>query len=74
MIDFPSDAVKTDAPADHSRFVQRVRRRYGVEWEHFAQTAPGTPRTAHIQALIDHLLSQGRELGSALRITRHSTL
>ncbi|MFW9616787.1 MAG: glutamine-synthetase adenylyltransferase, partial [Aquabacterium sp.] len=74
MIDFPSDAVKTDAPADHSRFVQRVRRRYGVEWEHFAQTAPGTPRTAHIQALIDHLLSQGRELGSALRITRQLVL
>ncbi|HYR25131.1 MAG TPA: bifunctional [glutamate--ammonia ligase]-adenylyl-L-tyrosine phosphorylase/[glutamate--ammonia-ligase] adenylyltransferase [Aquabacterium sp.] len=74
MIDFPFDAVPTSTPADHSRFVQRIRRRYADEVAHFAHTAPGTPRTAQIGALIDHLLAQGRELGSALRVARQLVL
>jgi glutamate-ammonia-ligase adenylyltransferase len=71
MIDFPFDAVPTTTPAAHSRYVQRVRRRYADEIARFAQTAPGTPRTAQITALIAHLREQGRELGSALRVARH---
>jgi glutamate-ammonia-ligase adenylyltransferase len=71
MIDFPFDAVPTTTPAAHSRYVQRVRRRYADEIAHFAQTAPGTPRTPQITALIAHLREQGRELGSALRVARH---
>ncbi|MFW9616318.1 bifunctional [glutamate--ammonia ligase]-adenylyl-L-tyrosine phosphorylase/[glutamate--ammonia-ligase] adenylyltransferase [Aquabacterium sp.] len=71
MIDFPFDAVPTATPAAHSRYVQRVRRRYADEITRFAQTAPSTPRTAEITTLIDHLREQGRELGSALRVARH---
>ena len=71
MIDFPFDAVPTTTPAAHSRYVQRVRRRYADEIARFAQTAPGTPRTAQITTLIAHLREQGRELGSALRVARH---
>ncbi len=71
MIDFPFDAVPTATPAAHSRYVQRVRRRYADELAQFAQTAPGTPRTAEITTLIDHLREQGRDLGSALRVARH---
>ena len=71
MIDFPFDAVPTTTPAAHSRYVQRVRRRYADEIARFAQTAPGTPRTPQITALIAHLREQGRELGSALRVARH---
>ena len=61
MIDFPFDAVPTTTPAAHSRYVQRVRRRYADEIARFAQTAPGTPRTAQITALIAHLLRAQRE-------------
>jgi glutamate-ammonia-ligase adenylyltransferase len=74
MIDFPIDAVKTAAPAEHSRFVQRIRRRYPVELASFAHVAPGLPRTAQIVALIDHLQSQGRKLDSALRVARQLVL
>ncbi|HET6789785.1 MAG TPA: glutamine-synthetase adenylyltransferase, partial [Aquabacterium sp.] len=70
MFDFPFDAVKTTAQAEHSRYVQRIRRRYPAELAAFAETAPGQPRTAEISALIDHLLAQGRELGAALRVAR----
>ena len=71
MIDFPFDAVPTTTSVAHSRYIQRVRRRYADELAHFAQAAPGTPRTPHITTLIAHLLEQGRELGSALRVARH---
>lgn len=71
MIDFPFDAVPTNVPAAHSRFVQRIRRRYVDELAHFAQAAPGTPRTTQITELISHLRAQGRELGSALRVARN---
>lgn len=54
--------------ADHSRFVQRVRRRYGAEIE---LVAPGLPTRDSIATLIDLLLAQGRQLPSALRVARH---
>jgi len=70
MIDFPFDAVKTTASAAHSRFVQRIRRRYPTELAAFAESAPGQPRTEQIGALIDTLMAQGRDLAAALRVAR----
>jgi glutamate-ammonia-ligase adenylyltransferase len=74
MIDFPSDAVKTAALAVHSRYVQRIRRRYEPELADFAQAHAGVPRSAEIRALVGHLQSQGRELASALRVARQLVL
>ncbi len=58
----------SSAGADHSRFVQRVRRRFESE---LTLLAPGLPVRASIDALIDTLLGQGRALPSALRVARH---
>ena len=58
------------ATADHSRYVQRIRRRYAPEVTDFAQAAPGLPRIADISALIDRLQAAGRDLTSALRVAR----
>ncbi len=70
MIDIPSDAAASSAPADHSRYVQRIRRRYAAEVEAFAQASRGVPRSADIATLIDRLQSEGRDLISALRVAR----
>jgi glutamate-ammonia-ligase adenylyltransferase len=59
------------ATADHSRFVQRVRRRWPDE---LTRLAPGVPQRAAIDALIDELLAGGRPLASALRVTRQAVL
>jgi [glutamine synthetase] adenylyltransferase / [glutamine synthetase]-adenylyl-L-tyrosine phosphorylase len=56
------------AHAEHSRFVQRVRRRYG---ELLALLAPGAPDAASIGALIQMLAERGHALPAALRIARH---
>ncbi|RZI86194.1 MAG: bifunctional [glutamate--ammonia ligase]-adenylyl-L-tyrosine phosphorylase/[glutamate--ammonia-ligase] adenylyltransferase [Rubrivivax sp.] len=70
----PTDPGPSTAQADHARFVQRIRRRYGDEREAFAQQAPGAPTGDTIEALIDHLLAQGRPLPAALRVARQLTL
>ncbi|MEY4766974.1 MAG: hypothetical protein RI907_3647 [Pseudomonadota bacterium] len=70
MFDFPFDAVKSVSPAAHSRFVQRIRRRYPDELAAFATACSGVPRSADIARLIQHFLDGGRELGSALRVAR----
>ena len=55
--------------AAHSRFVQRVRRRYPAE---LACLPPGgLPRRDDVTALVSLLQSQGRTLASALRVARH---
>jgi glutamate-ammonia-ligase adenylyltransferase len=59
------------ALAEHSRFVQRVRRRFAAE---LPLVPPGLPRTESIQVLIDALLAGGRNLASALRVARHLVL
>ena len=64
------------ARADHSRFVQRIRRRYGAE---LAALAPGLPTRETIDALIEHLLTKSspngaRTLGSAMRVARQLVL
>jgi [glutamine synthetase] adenylyltransferase / [glutamine synthetase]-adenylyl-L-tyrosine phosphorylase len=56
------------ASAEHSRFVQRVRRRHG---DAMGLLAPGAPDAASIGALIDALTRQGHALPAALRIARH---
>ncbi len=61
----------TPAQADHSRFVQRIRRRYGDELQ---RLAPGLPRREVIHALVLQLVSEGRTLGSAMRVTRQLVL
>ena len=59
------------ALAEHSRFVQRVRRRYAAE---LALLPAGLPDRALINALIDALLATGRPLPAALRVARHLVL
>lgn len=57
--------------ADHSRFVQRVRRRHAEELSLLPQGVPDAPR---IHQLIDHLQARGRPLASALRVARQVVL
>ena len=56
--------------AEHSRYVQRVRRRYAAE---LALLPPGLPDRAVIGTLIDTLLAT-RPLASSLRVARHLVL
>lgn len=68
----PTAAVP--ARADHSRFVQRIRRRYADE---LGLLPPGLPRRDTIIALIDRLQAAGppgRSLGSAMRVARQLVL
>ena len=62
--------MRLTVSADHSRYVQRVRRRYAAE---LTLLRPGLPDRAAIGALIDTLLG-GRPLASALRVARHLVL
>ena len=69
-----SPSLPSDCPparADHSRFVQRIRRRYGTE---LGLLAPGRPDVAAILALIVTLRTGGRSLAQALRVARHLVL
>jgi glutamate-ammonia-ligase adenylyltransferase len=66
-----SPAATPRVGADHSRFVQRVRRRYG---DQCALLAPGLPDAQRIGALIEALRARGQPLGAALRQARQLTL
>ena len=66
-----SVAPPAGAAAEHSRFVQRIRRRYATE---LALLPPGRPEREGITALIDLLQSQGRSLASAMRVARQLVL
>src|SRR5450755_1039040 len=57
--------------AAHSRFVQRIRRRYASE---LALLPAGLPDRAILVALIERLQSGGAGLATALRIARQLTL
>lgn len=62
--------IATAAPpalAAHSRFVQRVRRRYAAE---LPLLPPGAPDVEGIVALVRALQAQGRPLPAALRVAR----
>src|SRR5262245_37978043 len=65
----PGPAAAADA--GHSRFVQRVRRRYAAE---LALLPPGVPAPQAIDALIERLQSDGRTPASALRTARQVVL
>jgi glutamate-ammonia-ligase adenylyltransferase len=59
------------ATAEHSRFVQRVRRRYAAERPLLPAGVPGFDEVA---ALVHALCAAGRELAAALRVARHLVL
>jgi glutamate-ammonia-ligase adenylyltransferase len=59
------------ALAEHSRFVQRVRRRYAAE---LPLLPPGAPDAEGITALVRCLQQGGSELASALRVARQLVL
>ncbi len=66
-----SPTTPAAAQADHSRFVQRIRRRYPAE---LALLPPGLPRRDTIVALVERLQAGGRPLGSAMRVARQLVL
>ncbi len=55
------------AAAEHSRFVQRIRRRYAAER---SLLPPGAPDAGTVTALVRRLQGGGRTLPSALRVAR----
>ena len=57
--------------AEHSRFVQRIRRRYAADLN---LLPPGLPDAAQVAALVVRLRAGGRELASALRVARQLVL
>ncbi len=59
------------ADAAHSRFVQRIRRRYATE---LALLPPGAPDAAAITALVQRLQAAGRDLAGAMRVARQLVL
>jgi glutamate-ammonia-ligase adenylyltransferase len=64
-------AAAPRADATHSRFVQRVRRRYAAE---LPLLAPGLPDAAAMHAAVQALRERGRDLGGALRVMRQLVL
>ncbi len=67
----PAIACALGALAAHSRYVQRVRRRYAAE---LPLLPPGVPGLECIEALVRQLHGQGRELPAALRVARQLVL
>ncbi|WP_409050140.1 bifunctional [glutamate--ammonia ligase]-adenylyl-L-tyrosine phosphorylase/[glutamate--ammonia-ligase] adenylyltransferase [Sphaerotilus sp.] len=62
-----SETGVSPVTADHSRYVQRVRRVRGAD---LALLAAGPPTRESMQATLDAWLLRGRPLASALRLTR----
>jgi glutamate-ammonia-ligase adenylyltransferase len=67
----PLSIEPVQALAEHSRFVQRVRRRHANE---LGLLPPGLPDAAAIGALVARLQAAGRPLASALRVARQLVL
>ncbi len=63
--------VVPSAAADHSRFVQRIRRRFANE---LPLLPPGLPEANTVNALVQVLRDGGRPLPSALRVARQLVL
>jgi hypothetical protein len=59
------------AQASHSRFVQRIRRRYATD---LTQLPEGLPNREAMQQAVERLRSGGRDLASAMRVTRQLVL
>ena len=66
-----SQVFAPTAAADHSRFVQRIRRRYAAE---LALLPPGLPNRDVIVALVEELHAEGRDLACAMRVARQLVL
>jgi [glutamine synthetase] adenylyltransferase / [glutamine synthetase]-adenylyl-L-tyrosine phosphorylase len=64
----PDAVVLSAANADHSRFVQRVRRRWGP---HSPLAGEGLPDAQAMLALLSRLQAEGQPLPAALRQMRH---
>ena len=60
-------AASSEPLSHHSRFQQRLQRRYGAE---LTLLAPGRPDHARMNQACDALLARGHGLGAALRILR----
>jgi len=60
--------IAGSADPAHSRFVQRVRRRFAAE---LPLLAPGVPGPQAMVALVQALCAGGRALPAALRVARH---
>ena len=58
------------ALAEHSRFVQRVRRRYAQELALLPPSSQGVLDAKAITSLVQALMQQGRTLPGALRVAR----
>ena len=67
----PATAPASGALAAHSRYVQRIRRRYAAE---LPLLPPGLPGLQGIGALVRELNGNGRDLQSALRVARQLVL
>ena len=63
--------MSAEPSAAHSRFVQRIRRRYAAE---LALLPPGLPDREAMGALVDTLRSRGQALPAALRVARQLVL
>jgi glutamate-ammonia-ligase adenylyltransferase len=63
-----ADAAASSSPlSSHSRFAQRLRRRYAAE---LPLLAPGAPDRAALQTAWERLQAQGHDLSASLRILR----
>jgi len=69
--DATSGSTVAPARADHSRFVQRVRRRF-ANWATLLQ--PGVPDAEAVVSLVEHLTHDGQSLPAAMRIARQLVL
>jgi glutamate-ammonia-ligase adenylyltransferase len=66
-----TEASSAAAVSEHSRFAQRVRRRYA---ELLPLLQPGLPDRSAMQSLSDALIVRGMDLASAMRATRQMVL
>ncbi len=66
-----SQPLPRTALAEHSRFVQRVRRRYATE---LALLPDGLPTRAVVAGVVERMQAGGRPLASAMRVTRQLVL
>jgi glutamate-ammonia-ligase adenylyltransferase len=67
----PNSNASPAVGAQHSRFVQRVRRRHAAD---LPMLDRGVPDAAAVDACIDRLLAGGRPLAAALRVARQLVL
>jgi len=67
----PADGQGAEPPSGHSRFAQRLRRRYAAE---LPLLAPGIPDPASMQATYEALRGRGDTPATALRILRQLVL